>query len=631
MTTELLNKAQSAADKEKVRKHPKLAKASARLAVAVEALFDSDSWGGEDEEPRVSVVWEAIEAVVSRAELRAALVKADYGPLGTLARGRIDLHKVRRTWPDILRVGASIYTGTVRAYDVVTMLQREGQPHRTDETYRRDIKHIRNLQEGRHALARKICHGKKGELYHRYERGLENQLGVLGIVLNCVVLWTTVYLDAALRQLKAQDYPVGDEDMARLSPFVNTHLGAHGAYIFVLPDLAPGAIRDLRDPDAPDADDDEIRRAGSWPNGTPGAWRHLRHEALRSPGMGGRFWSSVYLLFIWFPVLPFLDTEPPVSRVVLAVGGLLGFVACYLRVAWTALASPRRNATPWALGLLYVLWIALVPPLGDQWLLISTYFTVAALVASVPRRAMFAGMAVIVAAYVGGLLYLDLPLSGTWWMPLQPVLFAGLIDMFLRFREERTRAEQLAVENERLRFSRDMHDIIGHSLSVMTLKTQLADRLIERDPARAREEIRQLEGLSRQALEDVREAVSGYRSLSLREELTRAREALTAAGIHAAVAADDVPADAASLLAWVVREGTTNVVRHSRASHCEIKVFTDGDHVVAEVSDDGLGSGKAPGDGNGLRGLSERLDAVGGTLEHSATDEGFILRARLPA
>ena len=87
----------------------------------------------------------------------------------------------------------------------------------TDETYRRDIKDIRNLQEGRHALARKICHGRKGELYHRYERGLENQLGALGLVLNCVVLWTTVYLDAAVRQLKAQGYPVREEDMARLS------------------------------------------------------------------------------------------------------------------------------------------------------------------------------------------------------------------------------------------------------------------------------------------------------------------------------------------------------------------------------------------------------------------------------
>jgi hypothetical protein len=105
--------------------------------------------------------------------------------------------------------------------------------------------------------ARKICHGRKGELYHRYERGLENQLGVLGLVLNCVVLWTTVYLDAAVRQLKAQGYPVRDEDMARLSPFVSRHLGVHGAYSFLLPDLAPGAIRDLRDPDTPDDDDDE--------------------------------------------------------------------------------------------------------------------------------------------------------------------------------------------------------------------------------------------------------------------------------------------------------------------------------------------------------------------------------------
>ncbi|MQA17193.1 MAG: Tn3 family transposase [Pseudonocardiaceae bacterium] len=125
-----------------------------------------------------------------------------------------------------------------------------------DETYRRDIKGIRNLQEGRHALARKICHGNKDELYHRYERGLENQLGVLGLVLNCVVLWTTVYLDAAVRQLKAQGYPVWGEDMARLSPFVSTHLGVHGTYSFVLPDLAPGAIRDLRNPDAPDEDDE---------------------------------------------------------------------------------------------------------------------------------------------------------------------------------------------------------------------------------------------------------------------------------------------------------------------------------------------------------------------------------------
>ena len=110
-----------------------------------------------------------------------------------------------------------------------------------DEAYRRDIKHIRNLQEGRHDLARTICHGKKGELFHRYERGLENQLGVLGLVLNCVVLWTTVYLNAAITHLRAQGYPVREEDAARLSPFVRKHLGVHGTYSFALPDLEPGA------------------------------------------------------------------------------------------------------------------------------------------------------------------------------------------------------------------------------------------------------------------------------------------------------------------------------------------------------------------------------------------------------
>jgi TnpA family transposase len=149
--------------------------------------------------------------------------------------------------------GAKIVSGTVRdsLHMVDVIFGLDG-----GETYRRDIKGIRNLQEGRHALARKICHGKKGELYHRYERGLENQLGALGLVLNCVVLWTTVYLDAAVRQLRAQGYPVLEEDMARLSPFVGRHLGVLGTYSFVLPDLALGAIRELRAPDAGDDDDD---------------------------------------------------------------------------------------------------------------------------------------------------------------------------------------------------------------------------------------------------------------------------------------------------------------------------------------------------------------------------------------
>jgi TnpA family transposase len=148
---------------------------------------------------------------------------ADYGPLNTFARGRIDLGRVRAHWHDILRVVVSIYTGAVRAYDVVRMLQRDGHPTAlgeaiafygripktlhmctlaAEEPYRRDIKAMRNLQEGRHALAAKVFHGKKGELYQRYREGMEDQLGALGLILNCVVLWNTRYISVALDALR---------------------------------------------------------------------------------------------------------------------------------------------------------------------------------------------------------------------------------------------------------------------------------------------------------------------------------------------------------------------------------------------------------------------------------------------
>ncbi len=150
---------------------------------------------------------------------------ADYGPLNTFARGKLDLGKVRRHWGEILRLIATIYTSTVSASDVVRALQRGGHPtalgeaiatygriRKTfhllqvidSEAYRRGIKGMRNLQEGRHALAEKIFHGRRRELFQRYREGMEDPFGALGIVLNCVVLWNTVYIDAALNQLRAQ-------------------------------------------------------------------------------------------------------------------------------------------------------------------------------------------------------------------------------------------------------------------------------------------------------------------------------------------------------------------------------------------------------------------------------------------
>ena len=194
---------------------------------------------------------------------------ADYGPLAAAARGRIDLARVRQHWGDIIRLVASIHTGAVSAHDVIRMLAPAGKTTQLgdalahygrifktmhvlayvdDEAYRRQIKGMRNLQEGRHSLARHVFHGRKGELFQHYREGMEDQLGALGLVLNCITLWNTVYLDAALARLRAEGYPVRDEDVARLSPYMYRHLNVHGHYSFQLPQLV--GHRALRDPDS---------------------------------------------------------------------------------------------------------------------------------------------------------------------------------------------------------------------------------------------------------------------------------------------------------------------------------------------------------------------------------------------
>ena len=145
----------------------------------------------------------------------------------------------------------------------------------------------------------------------------------------------------------------------------------------------------------------------------------------------------------------------------------------------------------------------------------------------------------------------------------------------------------LAVENERTRFARDLHDILGHSLTVITVKAELANRLLDVDTERARAELADLERLSRDALADVRRAVEGYRELTLPGELSRARTALAAAEIRAEVpgAADDVPTELRELFAWTVREGVTNVIRHSGATSCTVVLSP----TSAEVRDNGAG------------------------------------------
>jgi two-component system sensor histidine kinase DesK len=189
----------------------------------------------------------------------------------------------------------------------------------------------------------------------------------------------------------------------------------------------------------------------------------------------------------------------------------------------------------------------------------------------------------------------------------------------------RAEVARLAAENERSRIARDLHDLLGHSLTTITVKAGLARRLAPRDPERAASEIGEVEDLARSALTDVRAAVSGYRELTLAGELAGAREVLRAAGIEAQAPGAVEVADPAhaELFGWVLREGVTNVVRHSGAHSCTIAIGP----TWLEIEDDGRGTGPRAGtDGSGLAGLRERGAAAGGTIRAGAGRRGWRLR-----
>ena len=198
---------------------------------------------------------------------------ADYGPLAGVARHRVRTDLVRENWDDLLRVAGSLKTGAVGAHEVMRVLQKGGRPstlakavgevgrvaktlfllaYVDDEGYRRRVLTQLNRQEGRHALARAIFHGRRGEVRKRYREGQEDQLSALGLVTNAVVLWNTRYQQAALDALRAEGHDVLGEDVARLSPLGSEHVGMLGRYHFELSEpIAGGELRPLQDPAAP--------------------------------------------------------------------------------------------------------------------------------------------------------------------------------------------------------------------------------------------------------------------------------------------------------------------------------------------------------------------------------------------
>jgi len=383
------------------------------------------------------------------------------------------------------------------------------------------------------------------------------------------------------------------------------------------------------------------------------------------PGSGGRWrwlFSGIWLAYLIQPISALFDRHDPAW----IAGGLViaaAFCAIYLPALMYVDERPR-----WAgagLAALAVLAAVACVVYGEHWTPLWIYVSAAGgliLTALFDRRVATLGVVVISGLYLVSCWITHLDGADTVAV-LLPVVLIGLAMMGFRMQlvlmHELARAREtvakLAANEERLRLARDMHDLTGQSLSMITLKSELAAKRLTRLPDSAERdailtELGDVSRVSRQTLHDIREAVSGYRRPNLAIEVITARSALEAAGIGL----DDDPEltmrsgtfdpEAEAALAWCLREAVTNVIRHSRARHCRLRLIERPGEVSLEVTDDGRGfsgpakdnakdSAEAAATGSGLRGISERLSAAGGHLSLGQGDNGrgFRLTATVPA
>ncbi|GAB2986357.1 sensor histidine kinase [Streptomyces pseudoechinosporeus] len=325
--------------------------------------------------------------------------------------------------------------------------------------------------------------------------------------------------------------------------------------------------------------------------------------------------------------------------------GLLAFNSLYIALVFRAFAKEAREARSTRLMLIALgaVTCTLAIVYGDSWLL---FFPLLGLATGAIVRGPWLGrvgvglslLAGAVAAVRDGWGAVNVA-YGTF---LSTMVTAAILSLSEAVRELRAAREELArraVEEERLRFSRDLHDLLGHTLSVIVVKSEAVRRLIHRDLDAALVQVGDIESVGRQALTEIREAVTGYREGSLATELDRARSALQAVGIEPVVRQSGPPlaARTEALLGWVIREAVTNAVRHSGATRCEIAVEVAAERVRVRISDDGRGQSAEPPPllsgigGTGIKGLTERLAAAGGSLEAGPGPRGgFVVTAELP-
>jgi two-component system, NarL family, sensor histidine kinase DesK len=343
-------------------------------------------------------------------------------------------------------------------------------------------------------------------------------------------------------------------------------------------------------------------------------------------------WSPL----VWVVYLGFFFIDPVLSHAsakiwLFDLSGAAVFIVLYLGLFF--LESPRslvHIAGMVALGLLF-------QPINDG---ACTFFIFAA--AMLPFCVGTQIAAIIGLAIIGGLGAIEgfLLHVNPWTLFFSAVfpVFVGTGNTFFaernrmncKLRRANEEIENLAKVAERERIARDLHDVLGHTLSVITLKSELAGKLIDRDPQRAGKEIREVEEISRQALSDVRDAIRGYRAKGLAAELAQAKSTLETAGLNVQCDASTsmkLPAMQESVLSLAVREGVTNVVRHAQARTCRLRLEQQNGSCRLEIQDDGLGFSTT--EGNGLRGMRERVEMLGGTLERT-NRSGTMLVITLP-
>ncbi|MGW8377669.1 sensor histidine kinase [Streptomyces sp. ODS28] len=357
-------------------------------------------------------------------------------------------------------------------------------------------------------------------------------------------------------------------------------------------------------------------------------------------------WICIWMLYLGAPVTDLLHGGHTALGICVAGLGLALFIAVYLSLVFRL---PSRYPSRWAvgaLGALFGLSVVLSVLFGEEWLVLFVYVAVAS-GAALPGKHASAAIPVCTAAIP--LIGLLTGASTRLWPSLViPALLGGfamtgvrqMVHTTRELRAARAAVARLAASEERLRLARDVHDLLGHSLSLIAVKSELAGRMLPGRPEQAAEQVADIERVSRQALVDVREAVSGYRRPTLEVELAGARTALAAAGVSAQLPEGEEHAeeeyglspDSEGALAWALREAVTNVVRHSGATRCTVTLAGQADGTVClTVTDNGRGPDGTAG-GNGLTGLAERLALADGALETGAgVRGGFTLRATVPS